>query len=387
MAKAFAHANGIARALFTRRMAPALAAMTLVVGFAVLGIVLGYPDWITPLIALAIVLVAMMTGMRGGFAAALIASAVFLGWAIIHDGFDLSDVVNYRHLLFFALGLLIGYFAYGALGDFHLGRAVLRGKLSHAIRAGQVVLYYQPVAEARSGKVVSLEALVRWNHPTRGVVMPAEFVPAAEGDAATIWELTVHTLQLAIDQCGEWRRQGYDVGVAVNLSVAAIDHPELAKEITGMLSKVGLSARRLTLEVTETAVLELGFSVTNLRALERQGVNISLDDFGTGQSTLTLLQSCPVDQLKLDRSFTQDEMNTQPAIAAGVLHLARALGLNIVAEGVETAQQADQLRLLGYEAAQGFHFAVPMPGEEIARFVRGRRALEGTPAPRPRRSA
>jgi EAL domain-containing protein (putative c-di-GMP-specific phosphodiesterase class I) len=367
-------------------MAPALAAMTLVVGFAVLGIVLGYPDWITPLIALAIVLVAMMTGMRGGFAAALIASAVFLGWAIIHDGFDLSDVVNYRHLLFFALGLLIGYFAYGALGDFHLGRAVLRGKLSHAIRAGQVVLYYQPVAEARSGKVVSLEALVRWNHPTRGVVMPAEFVPAAEGDAATIWELTVHTLQLAIDQCGEWRRQGYDVGVAVNLSVAAIDHPELAKEITGMLSKVGLSARRLTLEVTETAVMEdtarLLPALVRIRSVERAA--IAIDDFGTGYSSLARLEDLPVDTLKIDRAFTMssDEERRNSMLKA-IIDLAHQLDLTACAEGVEDRAMWDVLIELGCDTVQGYALARPMPAAQVPAWLDKSVQTDAPPTPAP----
>jgi len=386
MAKAFAHANGIARALFTRRMAPALAAVTLVIGFAVLGIALGYPDWITPLIALAIVLVAMMTGMRGGFAAALIASVAFLGWAIVHDGFDVSDVVNYRHLLFFGLGLLIGYFAYGALGDFHLGRAVLRGKLSHAIRAGQVILYYQPVAEARSGKVVSLEALVRWNHPTRGLVMPDEFVPAAEGDAATIWELTLHTLQLAIDQCSEWRRQGHDVGVAVNLSVAAIDHPELVKEITEMLSKVGLSARRLTLEVTETAVMEdtarLLPALVRIRSVQRAA--IAIDDFGTGYSSLARLEALPVDTLKIDRAFTMssDEERRNSMLKA-IIDLAHQLDLTACAEGVEDRAMWDVLVELGCDTVQGYALARPMPAAQVPAWLEQSRQADASPTPAP----
>jgi predicted signal transduction protein with EAL and GGDEF domain len=140
-----------------------------------------------------------------------------------------------------------------------------------------------------------------------------------------------------------------------------------------------MAARQLVLEVTETAVFELGAPVTNLRALRETGVRISLDDFGTGQSTLTLLQNCEVDELKLDQSFTQAEVTGEPTIAAAVLQLAHVFGLGVVAEGVETRQQAARLRQIGYQAAQGYHFARPMRAAEISNFLSTGRPLAFVP--------
>src|ERR1044072_5043176 len=145
MGRLHEEAGVVARALFTRRMAPALASVVLVIVLAGVGVVLGYPDWITPLITIAIGFTGVMFGARGGFAAAFIASAALPPPAIAHDGYDSRDTVQHRHVLFFALGLLTGYFAYGSLGDYRIGRAVARTKLRHAIKDGQVGLYYQPV--------------------------------------------------------------------------------------------------------------------------------------------------------------------------------------------------------------------------------------------------
>jgi hypothetical protein len=152
-------AGMVARALFTWRMAPALAAALLLVVSVAIGVVAGEPDWVTALVAVAVAATGVVFGLRGGLLAAFIASAAFLLWAIFHDGYDSGDVLNHRHLLYFSLGVLTGYFAYGLLGDYHVGRAVVRTKLRHAIRRGQVVLYYQPVAEADTGRIVCLGAL------------------------------------------------------------------------------------------------------------------------------------------------------------------------------------------------------------------------------------
>ncbi len=379
MVRLKAEASALARAILTWRMAPALGVALLVLVSAAVGIALGYPDWITPLIALAVAAAGVMFGARGGFAAAFIASFAFLVWAVAHDGYDSGDILNHRHVLFFALGSLTGYFAYGALGDYHVGRAVARGKLRHAIKHGQLVMYYQPVAEARSGKVVSLEALARWHHPERGTVLPAEFVPEAEADPETIWELTMHTLRLAIAQCKGWHDQGYEVGVAVNLSVAAIDRPGLGDEIAKILSEAGLAPERLTLEVTESAVMdnpELGPALEEVRSAE--GGPIAIDDFGTGYSSLARLEELPVDSLKIDRLLTQrSEQDRGQTMLKSIIDLAHQLDLTTCAEGVEDRETWDVLIGLGCDTVQGYALGYPMPADEVRAWLDAARRQDG----------
>jgi EAL domain-containing protein (putative c-di-GMP-specific phosphodiesterase class I)/uncharacterized membrane protein (DUF485 family) len=365
-------ASMVARTLLTRRMAPALAVATLVFVCVAIGLILGHPDWTTPVIAGAVAASGVMFGVRGGFVAAFIASAAFLIWAIAHDGYDTGDLLNHRYILYFALGLLTGSFAYGVLGDYHLGRAVARTKLRHAMKQGDVVLYYQPVAEAVSGKIVSMEALVRWQHPGLGTVLPAEFVPAAEGDGRTIWELTLHTLRLAIEQCRDWRRQGYDVGVAVNLSVAAIEHPGLADEVAALLGNAGLEPERLTLEVTESAVLDSPELSPVLERMRSDDSAIAIDDFGTGYSSLARLEELPVDSLKIDQSFTRrpDEDRRQ-AMLKSIIDLAHQLDLTACAEGVEDRDTWDLLISLGCDTVQGYAIARPMPADRVPAWLDG----------------
>jgi EAL domain-containing protein (putative c-di-GMP-specific phosphodiesterase class I) len=373
MGRLHEEAGVVARALFTRRMAPALAAVLLLIVVTAVGIVLGYPDWITPIITIAIGIVGVMFGMRGGFAAAFIASAAFLAWGIAHDGYDSGDIINGRHVLFFALGLLTGYFAYGSLGDYRIGRAVARSKLRHAIKHGQVVLHYQPVAEADTGKVIAMEALARWEHPQHGTVLPAEFIPTAEDDTETIWELTMHTLRLAVEQCGRWQRDGYEVGVAVNLSVAAIDHRGLAEEILQVLSDAGLEPDRLTLEVTESAVMdspELGPALERMRSAD--SASIAIDDFGIGHSSLARLEELPVDSLKIDQSFSQrSDEERRKAMLKSIIDLAHQLDLTTCAEGVEDRETWDLLIGLGCDTVQGYAIARPMPADRVEAWLDG----------------
>ncbi len=370
------------RALLSWRMAPAIAASVLLVVSVAIGIVSGEPDWITALGALSVAAMGAFFGVRGGVLAACLASAGFLGWAIADDGYDASDVLNHRHLIYFAVGLLTGYLVYGLLGEYHVSRAVLRTKLRHAIRRGHVVLHYQPVAEAVSGKVVSLEALARWEHPTRGTVMPGEFVPVAEGDEETIWELTVHTLRLAIDECRTWHEQGYGVGVAVNLSVAAMDHAGLTEEISRLLREARLPPEQLTLELTESAVMkspELGPALERIRAAESGA--IAIDDFGTGYSSLARLEELPVDSLKIDQSFTRhsDEERGRTMLQS-IVDLAHRLDLTACAEGVEDRETWDLLIELGCDTVQGYALGYPMPAEEVPPWLErvGREGLAST---------
>jgi EAL domain-containing protein (putative c-di-GMP-specific phosphodiesterase class I) len=158
--------------------------------------------------------------------------------------------------------------------------------------------------------------------------------------------------------------------VSVNVSARQLREPGFAAEVASALADAGIAPHRLALEITETTAAGPGASGANLLTLRGLGVQIALDDFGTGQSTLSLLQSCPVDELKLDSSFTQtDPAGHRRTVAAAVIHLADALDLRVVAKGVETAQQAERLRALGYQAAQGYHFARPVPAARVSELV------------------
>ena len=352
-------------------MLPGIAAAGLVVALSVAGILLGEPNWLTPILAGAIMLVAMMWGPRGGFLAAFIASTGFFGWAV-SDGVDSGDVINHRHLLFYALGLLTGYYAHGVLGDYSVGRAVTRARLRRAMPRGEVILHYQPVAEAGTGRVVAFEALVRWEHPERGMLMPADFVPLAEGDRETIWELTLHTLRLAIDECGQWQREGHDVGVSVNLSSVTIDHAGLVEEIGVMLADADLSPHRLTLEVTESAVMDDTTRVAQALARVRSvdTAEIAIDDFGTGYSSLARLEQLPIDSLKIDQLFMRrfDESNRQ-AMLRSIIGLAHALDLTACAEGVEDRATWQALAGLGCDTVQGFALSRPMPPDQVGSWL------------------
>jgi EAL domain-containing protein (putative c-di-GMP-specific phosphodiesterase class I) len=174
---------------------------------------------------------------------------------------------------------------------------------------------------------------------------------------------------------------GRPKGVAVTHRnvVRLVRETGFADGVAALLSEHGLAADRIVLEITETMALEPGQSIVNLHRLRALGVRVSLDDFGTGHSTLTLLHDCPIDEIKLDRTFTQAQVDGRPPVAAAVIHLAQALGLHAVAEGVETAEQAEQLLSLGYIAAQGYYFARPMPPAKLSELLRGPTSLMPTP--------
>jgi len=374
MRRVLDEAKVIFEALRSRRMVPGIAAAALVIGLSVLGVVLGEPNWLTPLVAASIILVAVFWGPLGGFAAAFVASAGFFGWAV-GDGWHNGDVINHRHLLFYALGVLSGYYAHGVLGDYSVGSAVTRARLRRAIPRGELVLHYQPLAEADTGRVVAFEALVRWEHPERGMLPPLAFVPLAEDDSQTIWELTVYTLRMAIEECGRWQERGHDVGVAVNLSPATVDHAGLADEIGGMLEDSGLSPHRLTLEVTESAVMgdteQVASALARVRSVDT--AEIAIDDFGTGYSSLARLEQLPIDTLKIDQLFMRrfDESNRAEMLQS-IIGIAHALDLTACAEGVEDRETWEALIGLGCDTVQGFAIGRPMPPDQVETWLAAR---------------
>ncbi|HYM57049.1 MAG TPA: EAL domain-containing protein [Solirubrobacteraceae bacterium] len=252
-----------------------------------------------------------------------------------------------------------------------------------ALRRGELCLHYQPEVDLETGRIIALEALVRWQHPERGLVPPAEFIPAAEGSGLIV-ALGEWVLGEACSQMAVWRRAGVvegDVRVAVNVSARQLSHPELPQSVAAALAAAELDPAALCLEITESAVIQdSNVVLTNLRAIKQQGVCIALDDFGVGFSSLSQIRELPpVDIIKVDRSFIAGlgRNESDAAVVTAVLGLARSLGVSAVAEGIETEDQLGRLRGLGCDVGQGFFFARPQPPGEIARV------LADAAAPRP----
>jgi diguanylate cyclase (GGDEF)-like protein len=249
--------------------------------------------------------------------------------------------------------------------------AHLGAELRTAVAQDELFLLYQPIVSLDDGRVIGAEALVRWAHPVRGELAPDAFIPLAER-TGLILPLTQWVLRTAIGQLATWTARHRDDApriLNVNISARDLREPGFAAGVADLLREFDVPGERITLEVTETTALEPGQSVTTLHELRALGIRVSLDDFGTGNSPLTLLQDYPVDEIKLDRSFTQSEVVGRAPVAAVVIHLAQALGLHAVAEGVETPEQAEQLLALGYLAAQGYHFARPMSAARLSEVI------------------
>jgi predicted signal transduction protein with EAL and GGDEF domain len=246
--------------------------------------------------------------------------------------------------------------------------------LRQALDLGELRLHYQPVVSVEDGRMRSVEALVRWQHPERGLVPPAEFIPIAE-ESALILQIGAWTLREACEQAFRWRARFGDeapLPVSVNVSARQLAQRDLPEIVRQTLADTGLSAADLAIELTETALIEdSSVPAASLRGLKALGVKILLDDFGTGYSSLSHLQRFPIDALKIDRSFMMHLGSGQDnrAIVRAIVAMASALGLEVVAEGVETADQAAEAQSLGCDWAQGYYFARPAPPAEIEALI------------------
>ncbi|MGH2533362.1 MAG: putative bifunctional diguanylate cyclase/phosphodiesterase [Thermomicrobiales bacterium] len=251
-------------------------------------------------------------------------------------------------------------------------RLQLEADLRRAVAGDELRLAYQPVVELATGRIVEIEALVRWAHPEHGTLLPPVFVPLAE-ETGLIEPMGRWVLETACRQAMTW--QGDDLGdppvVAVNLSARQLGRPALIEDVTQALEASNLDPRRLKLEVTESTAMAEEGAITMMRALKALGVQLALDDFGTGYSGLSVLKRFPLDDLKLDRTFVagigRDAGDT--AIVAAVVAFAQALELRVTAEGIETAAQVTAVRELGCERAQGFYFARPLTGEALTALL------------------
>ncbi|MCU1452993.1 MAG: cph2 2 [Acidimicrobiales bacterium] len=258
-------------------------------------------------------------------------------------------------------------------------RITLIGDLHHAVEEGQLVLHYQPTIDLRTGRAVRLEALVRWNHPEHGLLGPEEFIEPAELSGA-IRPLTRWVLRNALDAGAAWRRRGHPIGLAVNLSVRNLYDPDLPEYLRQTLLETGFPARDLVLELTESELMDDPLLAREVfTAFGNLGVGTSIDDFGTGYSSLTYLRDLPLQEIKVDRSFVggMHRRGDELTIVRSMIDLGHNLGLEVVAEGVEVADELVLLRRLGCDLAQGFHLSRPLPGPEVEAWLSGSQAPVG----------
>lgn len=256
-------------------------------------------------------------------------------------------------------------------------RLSLMAELRRAIAGNELLLHYQPIVHLATREMRGVEALVRWNHPKRGMVLPMEFIPLAERAGLTK-PLTVWVLREALEQLRRWRDEGLDLSVAVNLSMRTLHDPELPKLARGLIEHAGVPPALVTFEITETDVMaDAEGAMRGLQALRELGVKIAIDDFGTGYSSLAYLHRLAVHTVKIDRSFvtriTTDDNSA--SIVRATADLGHALGLEVIAEGVENELAWNRVRSLSCDFAQGYHIGRPMPGADMPVWVKVWRAV------------
>ncbi|MDT4966365.1 MAG: hypothetical protein QOJ64_1102 [Acidobacteriota bacterium] len=253
----------------------------------------------------------------------------------------------------------------------------LETDLRRAVERNELRVYYQPIVSLATHEITGFEALVRWQHPARGLISPLDFIPIAE-ETGLIVPIGQWVLQQACRQMSEWQRQAPadpPLFISVNLSAKQFTQPDLLKQITRVLRDTGLDAHSLKLEITESVVMEQMDAVTGtLRQLKALGVELSIDDFGTGYSSLSYLHRLPIDTLKIDRSFVSQmsQKDENREIVRTIATLAQSLGLKVVAEGIETIEQVEQLRALKCEGGQGFLFSRPVDAEAAGELLNSR---------------
>ncbi|MES9845854.1 MAG: bifunctional diguanylate cyclase/phosphodiesterase, partial [Candidatus Sedimenticola sp. 6PFRAG5] len=254
-------------------------------------------------------------------------------------------------------------------------RLTMEGALRKAIEKGQLEVWYQPQVRLGSNQLIGAEALVRWNHPARGLVSPVEFIPLAE-ETGLIIPLGEFVLRAACEQAMAWRKSGLFSGrVAVNIAGPQMERGNIGETVTRILEETGLPASALELEITESFIMHNAEeALSTLQSLKGLGVTTSIDDFGTGYSSLSYLKRLPVDTLKIDQGFVRDlpDDPDDAAIARAVIALGRSLGYTVIAEGVETEAQRDFLLDEQCDLAQGYLFSRPMPKDQFETWMRNR---------------
>jgi diguanylate cyclase len=259
-------------------------------------------------------------------------------------------------------------------------RNQLVGELKEAIAGSQLVLYYQPIIRLDTREIEGVEALVRWNHPARGLIMPDEFIPIAE-ETGMISDLGGWVLRTAVEQLKQWRGDpltaSHNFSMRINVSAADLQRLEFVEDVREALSAAGLDPSLLVLELTESAVIQGNdLDRYTLNSLRRLGVGLEIDDFGTGYSSISYLRQLPVDTVKVDRTLLSalGSDPSQPALLAAVLQLIKACGLNAVWEGIETAEQAEYLLGIGCTSGQGYYFSRPLAAAQLTEQLKHHKA-------------
>jgi EAL domain-containing protein (putative c-di-GMP-specific phosphodiesterase class I) len=250
-------------------------------------------------------------------------------------------------------------------------RLTLLTELRNAIVRGELTVHFQPKVRLRDGEVVGAEALVRWEHPERGLLFPDEFVPAAE-HSGLISPLTFAVMRQALDACAGWRQAGRPLGVAVNMSPRSLLEPSFVDDVARAVAAVEVPASAVTLEITESSLMaDPERAIEVLKRLRSLGVQLSIDDLGTGYSSLSYLQRLPVTEVKIDKSFllSHEEGVDSFALVGAIVDLGHRLGRNVVAEGVEDEAAWDRLQELGCDSAQGYWMSRPLPAAEFTAWL------------------
>jgi diguanylate cyclase (GGDEF)-like protein len=301
-------------------------------------------------------------------------TAASIGIALFpENGSDAAALLRHADVAMYAAKRTGGGFAqYSARQDQQsVDRLTLMNELRQALKSNELVLHYQPKVDLRTGKVVGAEALVRWPHPTRGLLPPDQFIPIAE-QTGVVALLTSWVVEAAVAQCRIWQESQLPLSVAVNLSMRTLHDPQLPRQIASLLRTHALEPGLVTLEITESALMEDQAGVRQaLETLGTMGVKLSIDDFGTGLSSLGQLSRLAVQELKIDKSFVM-EMEKRPSdavIVRSIIEMGHTLGLTVVAEGIENRHMWEVLAHAGCDVAQGYYMSKPLPAAAFARWV------------------
>jgi EAL domain-containing protein (putative c-di-GMP-specific phosphodiesterase class I) len=258
-----------------------------------------------------------------------------------------------------------------------------KDELRYALARNEFVLHFQPQQDRRSGKVVGAEALIRWNHPTEGLIFPGDFIPLAE-ETGLIVQIGEWVAREACRIGKRWQVQGLaPIRVSINVSARQFQEANLVKTISAAIADSGFDAAWLELEVTESLIMkDLNGSIAKMKELTSLGLSLSVDDFGTGYSSLSVLKKFPLSRLKIDRSFIADIPNDPDdmAITSAIISLAQKLGLHVIAEGVETEEQAQFLIDSGCTEIQGYLYSRPVAEPDLAALLQANLSAVGKPA-------
>ncbi|HEY6095632.1 MAG TPA: EAL domain-containing protein, partial [Gallionellaceae bacterium] len=262
-----------------------------------------------------------------------------------------------------------------AMNQASMERLELENDMRSALERGEFVLHYQPKIDVRGGQVCGVEALVRWQHPNKGMISPAMFIPIAEETGLMI-PLGEWVMRTACHQLHQWQKAGLTtLQMSINLSARQFHQKNLAQVVSAIVVAENVGAAQLEFEITESMAMDNPQeTIETMRMLHSLGIRLAIDDFGTGYSSMSYLKRFPVNTLKLDRSFVKDieTDRSDAAICSATIALAHNLGLEVVAEGVETQRQYDYLKQLGCDMIQGFYFSRPLPVDEAEAYIRAR---------------